>query len=40
MDNMVIYEPISLIIIIMDIYIYSHPGVDRISDIFKNDFQK
>ena len=22
------------------IYIVSHPGVDRISDIFKNDFQK
>jgi hypothetical protein len=23
-----------------NIYIYSHPGVDRIWDIFKNDFQK
>ena len=23
-----------------EIYIYSHPGVDRISDIFKKDFQK
>ena len=22
------------------LYIYSHPGVDRISDMFKNDFQK
>ena len=22
------------------IYIYSHPGVDRIADIFKKDFQK
>ena len=22
------------------VYIYSHPGVDRIADIFKKDFQK
>jgi hypothetical protein len=26
--------------ILMGIYIYSHPGVERISDIFKNDFKK